>query len=434
MTYFPDLRCNGVLCRYGEIAIKGRNRGAFENRLQEGLRRALRRLGRIRILSERGRLFLCPFDAGECFSPDDIEEMRRVLPFVNGLSSASPGILVEPDLRAIERVVDETFPSVYEALVESVPPGQHLTYAMEVRRADKRFPMKSAEVEIHFAERLLDRFPRLQVDLKRAQLQVEVEIRPERAFVSYERIAGPGGLPSGSGGRVLALLSGGIDSPVACYQMMRRGCLVDFVTFHSSPYTPPESIIKVARLASLLNRFQPPGRLIAVNLLTAQKAVRDACRERYRTVLYRRLMVRLASVIAGRLNAGALVTGDNIGQVASQTLENLGVINQASDMLVLRPLLTADKQDTVTLARRIGTLAESEKDVPDSCTVFAPANPATAARRHRVEAQEARLDLEGLLRRCLAETVEVDLETFEQRPLDGWGEPTAPVGESRAEG
>ena len=257
------------------------------------------------------------------------------------------------------------------------------------------------------------------MDLETPRLAVELEIRKDRAFLCYERIDGPGGLPPGTGGSVLALLSGGIDSPVACYLMMKRGCLVDYVTFHSEPYTPPELILKVGRLAGQLNRFQFGGRLAAVNLVEAQKAIRDTCESRYRTILYRRFMVRIAAVLARVYGAKALVTGDNIGQVASQTLSNLAVVSAAAPTMILRPLLAFDKKDTMVLARHLGTLAESEHSVPDSCTVFAPADPATSAKFYRVEAQEARLDVMGLIHACLDATVQVDLTTFERLPIRG---------------
>ncbi len=415
----PDLGYNALICRYSEIATKGRNRVFFENRLVEALRRGLRGLGKVQVVRERGRIFFHPGDGRLVFTAEDLAEMRRVLPFVSGLSSASPGFLLNPALEQIEAAVDTSFGRVYEATLVGVPPEQPLSYAMQARRSDKSFPLISSELERHFAERLLARYPRLTVDLESPRLAVELEIRKDRAFLCYERIIGPGGLPPGTGGSVLAMLSGGIDSPVACYLMMKRGCLVDYVTFHSEPYTPPELILKVGRLAGLLNRFQFGGRLAAVNLVEAQKAIRDGCESRYRTILYRRFMVRISAVLARVFGAKALVTGDNIGQVASQTLSNLAVVSAASPTMILRPLLAFDKKDTMALARRLGTLAESEHNLPDSCTVFAPKDPATSAKFYRVEAEESRLDVLGLIHTCLDATVQIDLTTFERVPIRG---------------
>jgi tRNA uracil 4-sulfurtransferase len=415
----PDLGYNALLCRYAEIATKGRNRVFFESRLVEALRRALRGLGKVQVVRERGRIFFLPGEQRGCFTAADLAEMRRVLPFVSGLSSASPGFLVEPDLAQIEAAVDSSFGKVYEVTRAATPADRAIPYAMQARRSDKSFPLISSDLERHFAERLLDRYADLTVDLDAPRLAVELEIRKDRAFLCYERIAGPGGLPPGTGGTVLALLSGGIDSPVACYLMMKRGCLVDYVTFHSEPYTPPELILKVGRLAGLLNRFQFGGRLVAVNLVEAQKAIRDTCESRYRTILYRRFMVRIAAAVARVLGAKALVTGDSLGQVASQTLSNLAVVSAASPMLVLRPLIGCDKKDSMALARRLGTLAESEQNVPDSCTVFAPADPATSAKFFRIEGEESRLDVLALIHTCLDATVQVDLNTYERLPLPG---------------
>ena len=200
---------------------------------------------------------------------------------------------------------------------------------------------------------------------------------------------------------MLALLSGGIDSPVACYQMMRRGCQVDYLTFHSEPYTPPAYLTKVTGIARRLNDYQKRGRLASVNLVSAQKAIRDGCRMRFRTVLYRRMMLRVATALAPFFGAKALVTGDNLGQVASQTLENMSVINEAAGLMVLRPLLTFDKLATMALARDIATLELSQVECPDSCTVFAPDNPALYASLEEIQAEEARLDIPSLLQQCL---------------------------------
>lgn len=413
---YPDLPYNAVLCRYNEIATKGHNRRQFENRLVGGIQRVLRVLGKLRVAREAGRIYIQPPEGVETFSVADLAEIRRRLPVVTGLASASPGFLVAPELTAMEAAVDAGFEAVYQAVAATLPEGEPVTYRMRANRADKAFPLSGTQLEIHFAERLVPRHDRLAVNLKQAVLTVELDVRHVRAFVCFERIPGPGGLPEGTGGRVLALLSGGIDSPVACYQMMRRGCRVDYVTFHSSPYTPPALIAKVAKLAEILNDFQGGGRLFAVNLLPAQKQIRDLCTSRFRTVLYRRFMVRIANRIAEETRAKALLTGDNLGQVASQTLANMSVIDAASDRMILRPIVAADKQDTVTIAERIGTMAASRESVPDSCTVFAPDDPCTSSTVRRLEAEETKLDVPALVEACLEQTVRIDLATLTEYP------------------
>jgi len=416
---YPELPYNAVICRYNEIATKGRNRRQFEDLLIRSVRRSLAELGRLRVLRERGRLFVRRADRDAGFEARDCRVLRERIPQITGLASASPGFLAAPEPEAVERAILDSFPQVYAAFAAQVPDPAPIRYCMRARRNNKSFPLTSTELEIQYAERFLATHPRLKVDLEHGDLRVEVEIRRERAFVSYERISGPGGLPAGVEGRVTSLLSGGIDSPVACFQMMKRGCSLDFITFHSPPYTPPAFLGKAAKLVRMLNAYQAPGRLVAVNLLSAQKEIRDACLERYRTVLYRRMMVRLATAAARAFGAKALATGDNIGQVASQTLTNLTVVSAATDLPILRPLLTYDKFETVALARRLGTFEVSQEPAPDSCTVFAPRSPATAADLVRVRREEARLDLPTLLRDCVADARLVDLDTLAQESVPG---------------
>ena len=415
-SWQPFFPYNAILCRYNEIGTKGRNRFVFEERLRSNLKRRLAPLGNLTFTNDRGRIFILPDAPKTTFTAADLALLRREIPLLSGLASVSPGFYVEPELAAIEQVIDAHFPALYQAFQkhpDALPP----TYAMRSRRSDKSFPMTCEEVEIHFAARLHQRFPDLTIDLRHANLLIELEIRRNMAFVSFERIAGPGGLPSGTAGRVLGLLSGGFDSPVACYQMLRRGCCMDFLTFHSSPFTPPAALTKVCALVRRLNDFQASGKLLAINLLPAQKAIRDACYSRFRTILYRRFMLRLAEHVAGYVRAQALVTGDNLGQVASQTLENLAVINAATEMLLLRPLITADKHDTMALAEKIGTWHISSENVPDSCTVFAPPDPATRTTLEKILQQESLLPVASLLKQCLQTTTILNLDDCSEHSL-----------------
>ena len=414
---FPNLPYNAIICRYNEIAIKGRNRTQFENMLIAGLRRCLKPIGSLRVLRERGRIFLQRKD-GAPFTSDQGRIIGTGIPYVTGLASASPGFLLPPDPEAVKTTILTSFPAVYDTVAARIGGNRPIRYSMRARRNNKAFPLTSKELEIAIADVVLDAYPRLTVDLRNAELCVQAEIRRNRAFVFYETLAGPGGLPGGSGGHLLALLSGGIDSPVACYQMLKRGCTLDYITFHSAPYTPPALLDKVSAIARELNRYQHHrGRLVAVNLLEAQKEIRDRTDSRFRTLLYRRLMVRIATRIAEETGSLALVTGDNLGQVASQTLENLAAVSEASTVMILRPVLSWDKYQTVAVAEERGLFALSKDPVPDSCTVFAPRNPATAARLSRLIAEEKRIDCETLLAQSLSTACEVDLETCEEQPL-----------------
>ena len=413
----PLIRYNAVTCRYSEIGTKGHNRNFFVRHLCEALDRRLSyAFGRPRFVTEKGRLFMFPEEKGSDLTALQLQALRKEIPELPGLSSVSPGWMMEPTMEGLRQYVSENFKAIYAAFAAAVPPEQR-TYAMRVNRVDKSFPMRSEAIEREFAAQILPAHPDLRLDLKEPMLRLEVDLRRERIFICCERIPGPGGLPTGSAGKVLAMLSGGFDSPVACYELMRRGCEVDFVTFHSSPYTPPATVTKVCRLTCKLNEYQKRGRLVAVNLLPYQKAVRDLCDERLRTVLYRRAMLRVATVVARYFGDLALASGDNLGQVASQTLENMGVINAAAEMMILRPLLTFDKLDIMAVADKIGTSSLSIEDVPDSCTVFAPRSPTTHAILEEVVAEEAKLDIRGLVRECLRGTVIINPRTYVEHPF-----------------
>lgn len=415
---FPELPYNAILCRYSEIGTKGRNRHVFEKLLVGTIRHSLQSVTPVTVKREYGRIYIQPAESA-VFTREQMAPIRVKLSRIFGLASSSPALLVKPAVADIEAGLDSTFPDVYEAFERAVADQPDpIRYAARVRQSNKSFPLRSQELEIQIAERLLPSRPRLAVDLRNPQLRIDVEIREDRAFISYETIPGPGGLPTGTGGKLIAMLSGGIDSPVACHQMMRRGCSIHFVTFHSSPYTPPDSVHKVARLADVLKDFQGSGLLLSVNLLAAQKAIRDTCEERFRTVLYRRMMVRICEAIRDELNCQALVTGDNLGQVASQTLPNMSCINQAARGMILRPLVSMDKNAIVDIARTIGTFDISKEDTPDSCTVFAPRSPATNAPLKRVLSEEARLDIDALLKASLQAATIVNTETFEERPAE----------------
>lgn len=413
--------------------MKGRNRARFERLLIRRTRARIDPESELDFQRQRGRIWAVTRN-GEPLSRDMLSAARDGARYIFGLSSLSPGLLVEPTLESLEQAVDRIFPVLYEQTARKIAAEEPVRYAMRMRRHGAGFGMSSKEVEIHFADRLLASHPRLKVDLTHPDLRIDVEVRPSRAFVSWERIAGPGGLPVGCSGTALAMISGGIDSPVACRQMMKRGCRVHFVTFHSAPYTPPETVEKVVRLARILNQHQDKGRLFAVNLLPFQKLVRDYCREKFRTVLYRRMMMRMSCWIAERLHAGSLVTGDCLGQVASQTLRNLNTVERVADRLVLRPLIGCDKKEIVAIAREAGTLETSNLDVPDSCTVFAPSSPTTGAHSYQLEHEERHLleaaaglhpqdkttenaPFESLMRACFEQSSEMDLDTGDSLPF-----------------
>jgi len=388
---------NAVICRYHEIAIKGNNRHMFENQLIENLRYLLRAIADLRIAKVRGRIWVARKDK-QVFQDNELAEIRRKLSITFGIESFSAVIMGPANMGFLRDTVASAAGTFF---TEQFAKRERVAFAVRARRSDKRFPLRSKEIEIDIAkviDREFNRNSGLYVNLNSPDVTVFCEVRDEFSFVYFDNEKGPGGLPVGSNLPVLALLSGGIDSPVACNMLMKRGCRVHFVTFHSSPYTPPETCTKVKKMADILNEWQRPGKLFLCNLAELQKSIRDICNPRFRTVLYRRMMFRIAEKLMARCGAHALLTGESVGQVASQTITNLSVIEDAISTLVLRPLIGMDKNEAVNIARNIGTFELSSESVPDSCTVFAPDQPATAARLDKVEHDEERLgDYEALL-------------------------------------
>src|SRR5262245_49367216 len=378
----------GVEClvvRYAEVGLKGGNRRYFEGRLLRNLKDALASVGPARVGRTWGRLLVFP--AGD--PAPAIERLREVF----GVASVSPAVETRKDLLEIEPVAHRL---VGEAL--SRRPGEdRVPFRVEAHRADKSFPMKSVEVNRRLGAALLAAFPRLRVDLEHAALTLGVEVREESAYVHAERVEGPGGLPVGVSGRVLSLISGGIDSPVAAWLAMKRGCRVLFVTFHSHPFIGEATKEKVKDLVRRLSRFQGPSLLFVAPFAAIQTEIRKASPEPYRTVLYRRAMNRVAARIARRHRCLALLTGDSIGQVASQTLENLRCAEEVSDLPVLRPLLAFDKRETIALSERIGTFPISIRPAQDCCTLYQPDHPVIRGEVEVCRAVEAEIDLDRLV-------------------------------------
>ena len=325
------------------------------------------------------------------------------------ISSVSPTWSCESTPEAIVPLAH----AVVADTLSIVPPGERKTFRVHTRRGEKRFPMTSAEFDRYVADHVLeDVFDRVQIQLKRPEIELGIDIRTGGTFVFVERLAGSGGLPVGTLGKAMCLLSGGIDSPVAAWMAMKRGCEVPFVSFHAYPYIGESARKKVIDLARVLARYQPRNRLFVVPFAEIQVAVRDQTPESYRTVLYRRMMQRIAAGLAHREGCGALVTGESLGQVASQTLENITCIQAAADLPVLRPLIGFDKEETIAIAQRIGTFGLSSKPEPDCCTVFLPSRPVIRGQLDRCEEAEARIDVEGLVQRAIdgAELLTIDAQ------------------------
>jgi thiamine biosynthesis protein ThiI len=374
----PDAPAGVIVLRIGEIFLKGQNRRAFFRRFVKNARALVADLDGVTVEARHLRAVVRHPPA---LGPRCTARLGRLF----GLSSMSPAVTVARDLDAF---ADEAIRAA-----RALPAGA--SFKVETRRRDKRFPMTSQDVSREVGGRVAEATG-LRVDVHHPDHRIEVEIGLEECFVYAEVLPGPGGLPVGTSGRVALLLSGGIDSPVAGWYAMRRGCTVGGIYFHSFPYTGNKTREKVLDLARQLAAWEGSFTLRVVHFTDVQKALRGHGPAEYAVVLYRRMMMRAASELARRDRALALVTGENLGQVASQTLENLGVIEDAARLPVLRPLLTFDKDEIVREARRIGTFETSILPYDDCCSLFVPRHPVTRARLRDVAAAEAGLDVDAM--------------------------------------
>lgn len=373
-----------LIGRYHEIALKGRNQWRFVDQLRHNLRALFADVGLGKMRGEGPRLIVEIPDA----IADAVVIERAALVF--GLQNFSLSYEVPLEIEAIVR----------EAIARArAHPAR--TFRVTTRRGDKRFAMNSMEVDREVGAAVHEALG-YAVDLHNPELVISIEILAHAAFVSAGKIPGAGGLPIGVSGRALALLSGGIDSPVAAYRMMRRGLKLDFVHFHAHPLVSAASREKACELAAHLTRYQAKSTLALVAFGNYQREIVASSLRPLRVILYRRLMVRIACALAAKTGATALVTGESLGQVASQTLDNMAVIENSSNLAILRPLVGSDKNEIVEQARTLGTFETSILPDEDCCTLFVPAHPETHARIAEVEAAEARLDIARMVAEAVA--------------------------------
>ncbi|MCL6631711.1 MAG: tRNA 4-thiouridine(8) synthase ThiI [Alicyclobacillus herbarius] len=379
-----------VIARYGEIILKGKNRTEFERLLIHNMQRALVDWPEVDIRKAGSRFSVylngAPVDAV-------IERLQRVF----GLVSLSPVQAAELDLESIRDRVLQLLQSYKEQN------GIAGSFKLEVKRANKRFPLTSPEIAQRLGALVLPRAREWKVDVHNPDLTVYVEIRDTEALVFGQKIPAVGGLPVGMSGRVGLLLSGGIDSPVAGWMAMKRGVRLEAIHFHSFPFTSERALQKVEDLAQILADWGGEVKLHVVHFTEVQTAIRKACKEELGITIMRRMMLRIADEIARRRRLLALCTGESLGQVASQTLESLRTINAVTNLPILRPLIAEDKVDIIRRARQIGTYETSILPYEDCCTIFVPRNPRTKPRLEEAEQAEQNLDIEGLVQRCVDE-------------------------------
>jgi thiamine biosynthesis protein ThiI len=372
-----------VLATTSEISLKGGNRMWFERKLTNNVKKALSDLPVLRVSRPAWRVLI---DLSE---PVAFAEVARRLGTVFGLGA----------IMAVEHG-GATLESLQALLEERLPDLHADSFAVRCARSDKRFPLKSPEIESSIGA-FVQAATGWPVNLTSPDLTLHVLVDDGGLFVWTRRVPGPGGLPVGVGGRATCMISGGIDSPVAAWLMMKRGMRLDFVHFHSVPRTDPASLEKVVDLVKILVRYQGPARLAMVPLLRIQEQIAANCPAELRVLLYRRFMLRLAEKASSRFRSDAIITGESLGQVASQTIQNLRAVEAVASMPVLRPLISLDKPEIIDRARRIGTYETSIRPHFDCCSFLLPDNPATRSTAAELEDGEAALDVSTLVQEAL---------------------------------
>ena len=389
------------LLKMGEIVLKGLNRRRFEERLMGNLQRRLHPYGRFRAISRQSIVYVEPLEE-TCDLDGAWESMKQLFGIV-GLSRA----------KSCEKNPDAFFQAACAYLDEDLKNAK--SFKVESKRSDKTFPMTSIELSQYVGGLLSEAYPHLKVDVHNPELIVHLEVRDFAGYVHANPEPGAGGLPVGVGGRAVALLSGGIDSPVACYMMAKRGLALEMVHFFSYPYTSNEAKEKVLELASLLTGYC--GRL-TVNIVPftgIQEELRRSCPEPYFTLAMRRFMMRISEMIADRVGAGALVTGESLGQVASQTMAAMAVTEDVVKKPVFRPLIGMDKEEIVKISRHIGTFDTSILPYEDCCTVFTPRHPLTQPKVSDFDDIETKYDFEGLCQQAFDNIERVQIPFRNQR-------------------
>ncbi len=384
-TYTPK---EILLIKNGELALKGLNRRTFEEALMHNLRYRLRRAGDYLVRCAQSTIYIEPKND---FA--DLDEACNCVSRVFGISAFSRARVAAKDLATIQR---ETVAYLGDRLARCA------TFKVESKRSDKQFPLTSPEISREVGAYVLEHYPHLRVDVHDPDLQIMVEIRDFGAYIHAEQLPGAGGMPVGTGGKAAILISGGIDSPVAAYMMAKRGVELTAIHFASPPYTSERAEEKVVSLLERVSRYAGHITMHIVPFTHIQEEIRRSCPEDYFTLIMRRFMMRLAQRVAQAEGCGALITGESVGQVASQTIPALAVTDALATMPVFRPLIGMDKEEIVRISRQIDTFNISIQPYEDCCTVFTPRHPCTKPRLHKVEEAEAVLNIDQLVEEAMA--------------------------------
>ncbi|MBP3792570.1 MAG: tRNA 4-thiouridine(8) synthase ThiI [Ruminococcus sp.] len=379
-----------ILCKYGEIALKGLNKSTFESMMMKSIRRRLKKFGEINITKAQSTVYVEPVDENI-----DVDEV------VDRLSKIF-GIIKLCRCCVVEKTMDAILNDSIEYIREDMEAAR--TFKVDAKRSDKKFPYKSPDICNELGGKLLETFPHLSVDVHKPDVTVTVEVREKYAFIHAGKLEGAGGIPVGSSGKAMLLLSGGIDSPVAGYMMSKRGAVIDAIHFEAPPYTSERAKQKVEKLAKKMTEYCGDIAFYCVPFTQIQETLRDKCPEELFTILMRRLMMEIAQRIAVREGCQALVTGESLGQVASQTMYAMVCTDAVCRIPVFRPCVGLDKTEIIDISRKIDTFETSILPYEDCCTVFTPKHPKTRPELGAVEAAQARVDWEELIQKAVSQT------------------------------
>ena len=379
-----------ILIKNGELALKGLNRTAFEDKMIKNIRRRLSDLGKVTFFKSQSTITVYP-DSEDFDLDEAVERVGKIF----GIAGYSRAAVAAKEFEEIKRVCVEYFSdSIF----------RYKTFKVEAKRSDKKFPLKSPEICREIGAVMLENFSHLKVDVHHPDLVITVEVRDKEAYIRGNQLKGAGGMPVGTSGKGAVLMSGGIDSPVAAYMMARRGLELRAIHFAAPPYTSELAESKVKMLTEKVSAYAGRIELYIVPFTKIQETIRDACPEEYFTIIMRRLMVEIAERIAEKHGAKALVTGESLGQVSSQTLYALACTDSAAAMPILRPLIGMDKNDIVAIARKIDTFETSILPYEDCCTVFTPKHPNTRPRAEDVLAAQEAVDWAGMIEEAIEHT------------------------------
>ena len=384
---------NILIVKYGEIGVKGKNRYIFENKLIKNVKNILKPIGKFNVYKEYGRIYV---DLDGYDYEEVVEEVKKVF----GIVGVCPAVRAEKDYNLLKELA-------LKMLEEKIEQG-YKSFKVDSRRGDKDFKLTSQEMSLDIGGYLVSQVKdKIAVDVRNPEVKIHCELRQNHVMVYSDTIPGYGGLPLGTNGRAMSLLSGGIDSPVASWMVAKRGMELECIHFHSYPFTSEKSQEKVRDLAQILSKYCGRVRLHKVNMLEIQKSIGLNCKDEEMTIISRRFMMRIAERVAESRHCDALATGESIGQVASQTIQGLTCTNASVKMPVFRPLIAMDKTEIIEVAQKIGTFETSILPEEDCCTVFSPKKPVTKPKLDRIEKSENKLDVEKLIQDAI-DNIEVE--------------------------